>query len=237
MNMINPPGETRNHQIDKRSASAAEAEIGADFLWQTLSTTPGIGVSITDAEGRLIFVNDMSQVLFSEKSGLDYLGKRISDYHPPEFVKERLAMIRRVLDENQPLSIEHIYHGRRIESTVWPIRDSLPPHDRVIVITRTFSAQSPPGGLQAPEMLPSEFIDLGPLSVLTKRELEVLVLLGHGMSVPSAAEMLHRSPKTIERHKTAIGQKLNISGQAEMVAIVSKVGLELGDAELKRYRR
>jgi DNA-binding NarL/FixJ family response regulator len=58
--------------------------------------------------------------------------------------------------------------------------------------------------------------------------------MGHGMSVPSAAKMLYRSPKTIERHKASISHKLQLKGQADMVAIVTAMGLQLDDAELKR---
>ncbi len=203
-------------------------------LWQAFSQTPGVGVSITDADGNLIFVNSTALVLFSESDKIDYLGKRISDFHPREFVAERLAMIRRVLDENRPLSIEHIYIGKRIESTVWPLPDRRPPCDRVLVISRNYSESSPAGGLKAPEVLHSEYIDFGPLNVLSKREIEVLVLMGHGMSVPSAAKMLFRSPKTIERHKASISHKLQLKGQADMVAIVTAMGLQLDDAELKR---
>ena len=72
--------------------------------------------------------------------------------------------------------------------------------------------------------------------MLTARELEVFTLLGHGMSVPRVAKLLHRSPKTIERHKCAIAKTLNVNSQAEMVAVVTSVGLEISDAKLKRMR-
>lgn len=104
-------------------------------LWNALAKTPGVGVSITDKEGRLLFVNDTAKLLFSDSIDIDYLGKFISDFHPREFAEERLAMIKRVLDEGKPLSISHIYHGRRIQSTVWPVRDHRPPYGRAIVVT------------------------------------------------------------------------------------------------------
>ena len=204
------------------------------WLWQAMSGTPGIGVSITDTEGRLLFVNSTTQVLFNDREGVDYEGKTIADFHPRPFVEERLAMIRRVVDENRPLSIEHIYLGKRIESTVWPILDEDQPCNRVLVVSRAYAADSPAGGLQAPEVIHSEYIGLGPLGVLSQRELEVLVLLGHGMSVPAAAKLLHRSPKTIERHKSAISHKLDVHGQSDLVAIVTSMGLELDDVSLKR---
>ena len=207
-------------------------------LWTALSRTPGVGVSITDAEGRLLFVNDTSQVLFSKATAIAYQGKRISDFHPTEFVKERLALIGRVLKESRPLAIRHVYHGRRIESTLWPICDPAPPYNRVIVVsiagTPSLSSDVP---AEIIEQAQTQYIDLGPLNVLTRRELEVLVLLGNGLSVPKAASVLFRSPKTIQRHKAAISQKLQVHGQAELVELVASVGLQLSDAHLKRLPR
>ena len=206
-------------------------------MWTALSCTPGVGVSVTDAEGRLLFVNDTTMVLFSKTTGIDYAGKRISDFHPPDFVKERLQMIARVLHEDRPLAIHHVYHGRRIESTVWPIRDRRPPCDRVIVVSHLQTVDSCSRDLGNVEVISSNFIDLGPLDVLTRRELEVLVMLGHGLSVPSTAKALHRSPKTLQRHKASISEKLRLSGQAEIVSIVKSVGLNITDVGLKRLRR
>ena len=221
-------------------------------LWAALSRTPGVGVAITDVEGRLLFVNDTTMVLFSESPGIDYIGKRISDFHPPAFVRERLAMIAQVIEEDRPLSIHHVYHGRRIESTVWPIRDRRPPRDRVIVISHSpTTVPSSFGGTTAfsnskrsitpqtaaPEVVSTKYIDLGPFDILTRRELEVFIMLGHGLSVPSTAKILHRSPKTIQRHKASISQKLHLSGQVEFVSLVTSAGLEISDVGLKRLRK
>ncbi len=220
-------------------STARQTEFSAvdpQTLWQALSQTPGVGVSITDQQGQLIFVNDTAQVFFSDESGLDYAGKNIADFHPEAFVQERLALIKRVVDEHRPLTIEHIYRGRRIESTLWPIERKDGPVPRVLVVTRSGPAGQHDGSTDAPEVVRSQYIDLGPLAVLSNRELEVLVLLGHGMNVPEAAKAIHRSPKTIERHKSSISQKLNVSGQAELVSIVTSIGLELDDVHLKRLR-
>lgn len=206
-------------------------------MWAALTCTPGVGVSVTDVEGNLLFVNDTTMVLFSESTGIDYVGKKISDFHPADFVKERLAMIARVVSEDRPLAIQHIYHGRRIESTVWPIRDHRPPYDRVIVISHLQTADSSADEIGTVETITSNFIDLGALDVLTPRELEVFVMLGHGLSVPSTAKVLHRSPKTVQRHKASISEKLHLSGQAQIVSIVKSIGLEIGDVSLKRLKR
>lgn len=200
--------------------------------------TPGVGVGIMDSRGGLLFVNETSQLLFSNCSGVDYRNKTIYDFHPPEFCEERIAMISRVLAENRPLSIRHIYSGRAIESTVWPIGDDLPPFDRVIVV----SQNKPNGSLAAGatsqiETVSTQYIDLGPLEVLSRRELEVLVLLGHGLRIPEAAETLHRSPNTIQRHKESISRKLALHGQAALVHVVASMGLKTEDTTLRRYHR
>lgn len=207
------------------------------LLWTAMSQSPGIGVSITDINGRLLFVNDTTMVLFSEQTNVDYNGKSIADFHPPEFVAERLAMLRRVIEESKTVRLRHVYHGRRIESTLWPVKDKRPPFNRVIVVSHqsTFELGLPIEG-GAIETVSTNYIDLGSLSVLSRRELEVLVLLGHGLSVPRTAAILHRSPKTIQRHKASISEKLGLRGQAEIVQIVTELGLELSDAKLKRYQ-
>lgn len=206
-------------------------------IWLALSQTPGIGVSITDSQGNLLYVNDTALVLFSGSSQVDYHGKSIADFHPQAFVDERLSLIARVLKENKPIGIDHIYNGHRIYSTIWPIRDRTAPFNRVLVITRPTTAQA-----EIDRLIPNEIetietshIDLGPLGVLTRRELEVAVLLGHGLTVPKVAATLHRSPKTIERHRESIGKKLSMRSQAELVQLVTCMGLELKHIALERY--
>ncbi|MGB7347643.1 MAG: LuxR C-terminal-related transcriptional regulator [Pirellulaceae bacterium] len=203
-------------------------------IWNAISRTPGVGVSITDANGRLLFINDTAMVLFSESANVDYEGKTIADFHSAPFVAERLAMIRSVIEDGKPLSINHVYHGHRIESTVWPLRDKKPPNNRVIVVSHLQTNDQGCDIGAAPETIATKYIDLGRLDVLTRRELEVFVLLGHGLSVPKVAATLHRSPKTIQRHKAAISEKLHLRGQAELVSIVATAGLEVSDAHLRR---
>ena len=226
-----------NTTTDEKQSGGDKQSPGAlQEIWLALAQTPGIGVSITDSHGKLLFVNNTSLVMFSGDSNIDYLGKSISDFHPPHFVEERLALIQRVLKENKPISIDHIYNGRRICSTVWPIRDHTPPYNRVLVVSRPSSIdaldQLIPSDI---ETIETSYIDLGPLSVLTRRELEVAVLLGHGLTVPKVAATLHRSPKTIERHREAIGKKLSMHSQAELVHLITCMGLELKHVELQRY--
>ncbi|HEY3661873.1 MAG TPA: response regulator transcription factor [Chthoniobacterales bacterium] len=56
-----------------------------------------------------------------------------------------------------------------------------------------------------------------PISRLSDRELEVLTLLGRGVSSRDIATRLHLSQKTVDSHRTHLKEKLNLSGATELV--------------------
>lgn len=201
--------------------------------WGQIIETPGIGVGLMNTDGDLLYLNDEELWLFEGHTDVDYLGKNIRDFHNEKFVQERLKMVREVAHSGKPVVVEHIYLGRCIQSTIWPIEDSEPPRDRVLVISRQVRGDRDKVK-DTFKKVESDYIELGHLNVLSPRELEVLVLLGHGQSVPVVAKMLHRSQKTIEKHREAIGRKLAVHSQAEIVRIVWDAGLELGDIEKER---
>jgi DNA-binding NarL/FixJ family response regulator len=60
---------------------------------------------------------------------------------------------------------------------------------------------------------------------LTKRELDVLYLLGHGSTVKEAAWKLGISPKTCERHVSNIMIKLGFHSRYEFVLHAAKLGM------------
>lgn len=63
------------------------------------------------------------------------------------------------------------------------------------------------------------------LDTLTAREQEVLRLIGRGMSRGQIAETLCRSPKTIDGHREALMEKLDIHDRAELVRFAIREGL------------
>lgn len=61
-----------------------------------------------------------------------------------------------------------------------------------------------------------------PMSRLSARELEVLELIGRGMSTRRIAEMLYISIKTVETHRARIKQKLQLDSALDLVRIATQ---------------
>jgi DNA-binding NarL/FixJ family response regulator len=63
------------------------------------------------------------------------------------------------------------------------------------------------------------------LDALTAREQEVLRLIGRGLSRTEIADILCRSPKTVDGHREKIMQKLDIHDRGELVHFAIREGL------------
>ncbi|MFM7051902.1 MAG: response regulator transcription factor [Planctomycetota bacterium] len=63
------------------------------------------------------------------------------------------------------------------------------------------------------------------LESLTQREIEILRLIGKGLSRGEIGEELARSPKTVDGHQERIMKKLNIETRAELMRFAIREGL------------
>ncbi len=60
---------------------------------------------------------------------------------------------------------------------------------------------------------------------LSKREKQVFILVVQGKTIREIAAILHVSPKTIEKHRTAISNKLGIQDRMELLRYAIKIGV------------
>lgn len=63
------------------------------------------------------------------------------------------------------------------------------------------------------------------LDRLTPREVQILRMIGKGMSRLDIAKSIHRSPKTIDNHRSAIMEKLGIHDRVELARYALREGL------------
>jgi DNA-binding NarL/FixJ family response regulator len=64
-----------------------------------------------------------------------------------------------------------------------------------------------------------------PLSILTKREIEILKYLADGLPNRQIGKLLHISTRTVDTHRSNILRKLNLNTNAELVKLAIAQGL------------
>ena len=70
-----------------------------------------------------------------------------------------------------------------------------------------------------------ETILTAPKEILTKREIEILKLIGNGYSNTQIGKLLEISHRTVDTHRTNIRNKLNVKSLAGMIKYALKTGL------------
>ena len=203
-------------------------------FWALLQSQPGVGVLIVDCDGLVLFSNEQARKIYYG-SDFNPVGKTIEEIEGPEFASERMPAIQRVIATEKPIIIRHIRGGKNTLATIWPMEPVKDQKRRVIAITRQCLAdRAISGDLEVAE---SKLVDLGPLDVLTRREIQVLALVGHGVPLKRVARELGVAQRTVERYRTDIARKLHINSIAEIANLVQIAGLELSDADLPRLHR
>ncbi len=204
-------------------------------VWAGLVANPTSGVAVVTREGRILFVNERSALVFfgPDVAAGDITGQCMSDLFPEPWVQERLELFERIIDNQEPVMLRTIWRGRQIHSWMYPVSDENNDTPRVLVLTHHVTHLAD-DTFEPVSVVNSSVMELGHLNVLTPRELEVLALLGQGLSLKQIAELLHRSPKTIENHRNAIGQKLRINDRVRLAELALAAGLRQEDAERER---
>lgn len=205
-----------------------------DEFWTILRSQPGVGVQLIDADGRVVYSNNQAKLIYYGSVDFNPVGKTIEEIEGAAFAAERLPVIREVLESNRPRVIRHIRGGKNTQATIWPL------HHRRIVRPCVLSISRQ--GLVSTDDSPwpvydSQLIDLGPLDVLTSRELQVMALIGHGVPLKSISAELGVSQRTVERYRTDIARKLRVNSIADIARIVQRAGLALEHADMDRLHR
>ena len=208
--------------------------------WPALASDPTTGVAVVELAGRLVWCNEQTVRMFlgGGVSASECWGRSFLDLgFPVEWINERLAMYERIRATGKAALSRTIWEGVQLLTWHYPLSsrgdDAV---DQILAITRptVIGLDDIPRDDGAYLTIVSEVMRLGPLDALTPRELDVFVLLGQGMTMREAAGVLHRSPKTIERHRESIGRKLAVGRRAGLSEAARRAGLTTADLTRKR---
>ncbi len=197
-----------------------------------LRSEPGVGFSIVDSKGIVRFANARAAELFLQASSEEVIGRSLIELFNPAWAAERMRVLAGVAETGRPAIMRHIRQGVQLQSTIHRLSEPGETEQAFLVIT--IEGEHEPDEPEHFEIVESKLAHLGPLESLTRRELEVLALIGHGMSTQQIADTLHRSPRTIERHCDGLRKKLQTTNRVQLAEFALRAGLELTDAELRR---
>lgn len=210
-----------------------DASIAA-VLVEAFVKVPNVGVAILSAEGQILYENAEVRRSYLEAPEGDFVGRRLTELFPKDWMDERLKILHRVATTGQGAALREVWRGRQLLVTFRQIPAEPGETPEVLLISRPVEGPDAPklqDGLHVEE---SVFVELGELSVLTPRELIVLALLGQGLTLKEIAGKLHRSFKTVDNHRSSIGRKLNQTDRLVLARLATQAGLRVDDAKLAR---
>lgn len=175
---------------------------------------------VADARGKYVMANhSFAELLGSPASRV--IGRCVSDWFPAPVAEERKRLREHVLRTGRAIHVTDMLRGRRFTGTVRPF-DAGPHHGCIFVLLQS----RPPRAEEIKAgFYPLECFDLGPLSELTPRELEVLQLIGQGLTQREVAARLSRTVKTVEAHRAALGRKLGAKKNVHLVQVAFAAGM------------
>jgi DNA-binding NarL/FixJ family response regulator len=210
-------------------------------LWHAVTSDPMTGVQVVAPDGTILYGNDQAFQMFMGPSAraIDFVGRNAREWASPDSISDRLRMLQEIVADGVSRQYRGIYQGRQLVSTVYRVMAGRPPAAKtpaLLVISSYVHGDMEQAHLRGIELRQSPDIHLGPLDILSPRELEVLALIGEGLSLPEIAEVLGRSPHTVHDHRKAIGRKLGVDDRVRLAEMAKAAGLKPTDAALRRIR-
>ncbi len=210
--------------------------LGADLAWLALLSDSGADVSVLDASGRVRFMGPQVRWWAITGDPAAAVNRMLTDLIGIDMGEERVSFARRAITEGVPVTVYSVVRGLRIRTIYRPIPEVQGESERlVLVIGRPADdvfavTDSPAHVLTTGPVVQARVVDMGVLSSLTPRELEVLRLIGQGLSTVLIAKALNRSVKTVEAHRLSLGIKLKARNRVDLARLALRAGLTLSNA-------
>lgn len=207
------PGGLGGYTTSRAARAVTQADVGL------LDVVPGIYAVARDESFRQFWCN-RKYAAAHDSTPEQMRGMTLADVLPEALAEERASHMRRALEAGEALTYDQMWRGGRYLTQCFPLDEGSFGHRGWLVVIKPSPRPEEDG---ADAVIHSG--DLGDLSPLSRRELEVLRLLGFGLTTPQMAERLHRSPRTVEKHLDSIKRKLDIRTTAGLVRLSVERGL------------
>lgn len=197
------------------------------LAWQALVEDSSCLVMVMDSDGLVHYANNVAAGLLNKPNVANVIGRRLREFTTIPVAEERVSFIRESIAAVQPITVDGMICGYWRRITYRPIPHENGQRPCVLAVGRVASSyldKARPAGV-----VRAKHDDTGVLSVLSKREIEILCFIGEGLSASDIARHLHRSVKTVEWHRVALGNKLGIANRVELARIAIRAGLVRAD--------
>lgn len=213
-----------------------EFEAAFRNYWKITTKLPNIGILIGDIEGNALFANEAARRMYYGDESFDPTGKTLAELEGEEVAAERVALVKRVCESGQPVTIRHTRRGVQLESVLFPwcpnSQESTPRHIVAFTHAVVFNGDVDENNV---DCLESQYTSWGQLDSLTNRQLEVLAALRSGLSQKEAAKTLGVTAKTIETHRDQLIRRLGLSSTLQAIRLADRAGLTLENARKTRH--
>jgi DNA-binding CsgD family transcriptional regulator len=205
------------------SQSRAQPLLRDQVFFAALTEDTGAPVLIADGMGVIEFANPAALTMLGSTNGASVAGKQLAEFLGEDVARDRLGIGVESATTGQPVTVTGMVRGRLLRATFRGLSGT-GASARLLI---TFRLASPPDG-QVGMMngdIKARIEDRGMLAGLTQRELEILRLIGLGLSSADIAKRLERSVKTVEWHRVSLGEKLGVSNRVELARIAIAAGI------------
>lgn len=194
-------------------------------LWELLARDSGAGLLLCDTAGRIHYINERFAKFINQPSAESVVGKSLADIYPEPAAHERLEVVRRAARERRALAVESVWNGVAYQTILRPLGTMGGDPDLVLGLARHQPRRGTDDLPANVERVTLKSNNMGPLSRLTARELELLALIGEGLSTQDIAKRISRSIKTVEAHRASLGKKLGVASRVALAKIAGESNL------------
>ncbi len=219
-------------EVPDASHQTTRALVSAKSFLATLDARVG-GRIVIDDQGTILEANDRAaKLMVGSPVPDDLVGLSLNDLFGPDFAQDRINLIRLCIEANMPLYFCAMVRGAWSHVLYEPLEDAGNGRPGVLSTSHGVHANlsTLPDGARV-RLVRTTVHDLGPLADLTRRELQILKMIGDGHSAASIADQMYRSKRTIQWHRASLGRKLGVTNRVKLAQIAYAAGLPEFDVD------